>query len=144
MDDDEEVCEHDFANFFVSYDKTSEPIQDKLTESINTNLCLTADKTMLSEVVQKLKRLANILNLRHTKLNQENKIKRARVKVREARLCKVQTCLEKGIGAISRIVHEAKSGLKDKHKVSAKDIYNYTSDSMKLLMTAHKDMSQMR
>ena len=83
-------------------------------------------------------------NLRQPQLNQEIKIKRAGVKIRVARLCEIQTCIDKGIAVISRIRNEAKSGLKDKRKVSAKDIYNYASDSMKLLMTAHKDMSQLR
>ena len=44
LDDDEDVWEDDFANFFVSDDKTSQPIQDKLAESINAGLCLTAEK----------------------------------------------------------------------------------------------------
>ena len=59
LDNDDEVCADDFARVFISDDKTSELIQDKLAESINAGLCLTADKTMLSEVVQKLKRPAN-------------------------------------------------------------------------------------
>ena len=56
----------------------------------------------------------------------------------------MQTYIEKGIAGIFRIMHEAKLGLRNKRKFSAKDIYNYASDSMKLLMTAYKDMSQMR
>ena len=58
--------------------KISEPIQDKLAESFNAGLCLTTDRTMLSEIVLKLKRPANIPDLRQPKLNQE--IKRAGVK----------------------------------------------------------------
>ena len=109
MDDNED----DSANFFISDDKTCKLIQEKQAESISASLCLTSDKTMLMEVVQKFKRPANIPNQRQPKLNQEIKIKRAGVKFREARLCKIQTCIERGIAGIFRIMHEAKSGLKD-------------------------------
>ena len=95
---------------------------------------------MSTEVVAKLKRPANVPSLCNSQpeLNQGIKIKRARVKFKEGRLCKIQTCMGKGIAGISRIMLEAGSGLRGQHLVSVGGQLQLLLDLMLLLVIAHK------
>lgn len=96
---------------------------------------------MSTEVVAKLKRPANVPSLCNSQpeLNQGIKIKRARVKFKEGKLCKIQTCMGKGIVAgISRIMPEAGSGLRGQHSVSLRGQLQLLLDLMQLLVSAHK------
>ena len=106
----------------------------------NTSTGLAWQLTMSTEVVAKLKRPANVPSLCNSQpeLNQGIKIKRARVKFKEVKLCKIQTCMGKGIAGISRIVPEAGSGLRGQHSVSVGGQLQLLLDLMLLLVIAHK------
>ena len=55
LDDNEDVCEDNFANFFISDDKTSEPIQGKLAEVSTPLFAWQQTKPCYRKLVKSLK-----------------------------------------------------------------------------------------
>jgi len=138
--------DNEFDSFFTDTDKVSDPIDDKLANKIDSALSHTADKEMLNALMEKQLRPKNVNNLKLPKINKEIKLNQANksLKFKEGRLGKVQSCVGKGLSAVVTLLDKAKKAKKAKDMLSSDLVYNTMADATKLLVTAHKDLSQLR
>ena len=137
--------ESEFDQFFVQDDRCGDAINDKLAGKVNNALLVSPEKEMLTDLLAKHPRPKNVPNLKLPKVNNEVKIVNKPVKFREGRLGKAQNCVEKGLTVVLQIFSKSKLAKGKKSKIlDANETYSEASDATKLLVTVHKELSQLR
>jgi len=125
-------------------EKEGDAIFLALGQKMNNGLCAPSDRAKISRNRPKIPSTSQRSVSPDPKLNQEFRTLDTAITRREKRFYHIQDQLTCSLTIVSRLMSDIMEGQAQKQPVDSKQQFSQLSDAARLLMSAHKDMSQAR